>query len=82
MADISPLSAGRHAVQLPECDKFISGGTTQNDYTFQVCKRLRKEIEIRGFLQFEGWKAPIYKTGAQSDTSASVQITWFSRESK
>lgn len=63
-------------------DKFISGGTTQNDYTFQVCKRLRKEIEIRGFLQFEGWKAPIYKTGAQSDTSASVQITWFSRESK
>jgi hypothetical protein len=62
--------------------QFIPGGTTQNDYTLQVCKRVLKEIEIRGWVQYEGWKAPIYKTGAQSDTSAAVQVTWFPHESK
>jgi hypothetical protein len=61
---------------------FIPGGTTQNDFTFLVSKRLRKEIEIRGWIQYERWKAPIYKSGAQSDTSAAVQITWFPHESK
>jgi len=61
---------------------FIPGGTTQNDYTFLVSKRLRKKIEIRGWIQYEGWKAPIYKTGAQSDTSAAAQITWFPNEAK
>jgi hypothetical protein len=61
---------------------FIPGGTTQNDYALQVCKRVQKDIEIRGWIQYEAWKAPLYKTGAQSDTSASVQITWFTRVPK
>jgi hypothetical protein len=61
---------------------FVPGGTTQNDYTFLVSKRLRKEIEIRGWIQYEGWKASIYKPGAQSDTSAAAQITWFPHELK
>jgi hypothetical protein len=62
--------------------KFIPGGTTQNDYELRVCKRLRKDIEIRGSVRYEGWKAPIYKPGAQSDTTAAAQITWFSNEPK
>jgi hypothetical protein len=61
---------------------FIPGGTTQNDYSFLVQKRVGKNIEIRGSVQYEGWKAPIYKTGAQSNTTAAAQITWFPRESK
>ena len=61
---------------------FLPGGTTQNDYTFQVCKRLRREIEIRGSMQFESWKAPLYKSGAQSDATFAVQMTWFPRELK
>jgi len=61
---------------------FIPGGTTQNDYGLQVCKRVQKDIEIRGWLQYEVWKAPLYKNGAQSDTSATFQVTWFPRESK
>jgi hypothetical protein len=56
---------------------FIPGGTTQNDYSFQVRKRVKKEFEILGTLQYEGWKAPIYLTGAQSDTTATFQFTWF-----
>jgi len=62
--------------------QFIPGGTTQNDYEVRVCKRVMKDIEIRGSVQYEGWKAPIYKPGLQSDTNAEVQITWFPHEQK
>jgi hypothetical protein len=56
---------------------FLPGGTTQNDYSFFASKRVMRDMEVRGFIQFEGWKAPLYKSGPQRDTAASVQITWF-----
>lgn len=59
---------------------FIPGGTTQNDYSLHVRKRVLKNIEIRGWVQYEVWKAPLYKTGAQSNTSATIQVTWFPHE--
>jgi hypothetical protein len=61
---------------------FIPGGTTQNDFAIQVCKRVLKEVEIRGWVQHETWKVPIYKSGLQSDTSAAVRITWFPHQWK
>lgn len=63
-------------------NKFIPGGTTQNDFEWYLCKRVRKDFEIRGSIQYERWKAPIYQPGAQSDTMGRLQITWFPRESK
>jgi hypothetical protein len=59
--------------------EFIPGGTTQNDFEWYVCKRILKDIEVRGAIQYERWKAPIYMTGAQSDTTGRVEITWFPR---
>src|SRR5581483_11632991 len=56
---------------------FIPGGTTQNDYSVQVRKRVKKNYEILGTVQYEGWKAPIYRNGAQSDTTATFRFTWF-----
>lgn len=56
---------------------FIPGGTTQNDFIFAVTKRLRRDLELRGRLQYERWKAPIYETGLHSDTTAVFQFTWF-----
>ncbi len=61
---------------------FIPGGTTQNDYIVHVRKRVLNNIELRGFLQFESWKAPIYLSGAQRDTTAAFQVTWFPSEPK
>jgi capsule assembly protein Wzi len=58
---------------------FIPGGTTQNDYSVEVRKRVIKNIELLGTVQYEGWKAPIYLPGKQSDTTAAFQITWFPR---
>lgn len=55
---------------------FFDGGSTQNDYKVTVVKRLYSQLELRGDVQYEGWKIPIYKTGTRSDTTAEFQITW------
>jgi hypothetical protein len=63
-------------------NEFIPGGTTQNDFEVYVCKRVLKDFEVRGSMQYERWKAPIYQTGAQSDAVGTFQITWFPHISK
>jgi len=56
---------------------FIPGGTTQNQFTIDVVKRLHKDIELNAWLQYEHWNAPIYKPGPQSDTVFAVQVKFF-----
>jgi Capsule assembly protein Wzi len=58
---------------------FIPGGTTQNQFKGSVVKRFGKNVELNAWVQYEGWKAPIYKPGLQKDTSAAVQLTWYPR---
>jgi len=55
---------------------FIPGGTTQNAFAVEATKLVRKNFELRGLLQYERWKAPIYETGLHSDTVAAFQFTW------
>ncbi len=54
--------------------QFLAGGTTQNLYTFSVRKWFAKQYEIEGKVQYEGWKVPLYKSGAQSDTTSGSEI--------
>jgi hypothetical protein len=56
---------------------FIPGGTTQNQYKVSFVKRFGPDVELKSYVQYEGWKAPIYKTGYQSNTTASFQLTWY-----
>jgi hypothetical protein len=56
---------------------FIPGGTTQNQFKASVVKRFGKDVELNAWVQYEGWKAPIYKPGLQKDTSVAVQLTWY-----
>ncbi len=58
-------------------DGFITNGVTQNAFTISIVKRIHKDIEVQGAMQYERWKAPIYRTGQQQDTTALVQVTWF-----
>jgi hypothetical protein len=53
------------------------GGTTLNDFGFQVVKRIGKDFEVNGSFTVEHWKAPIYQPGEQSVTSTNIQLTWF-----
>jgi len=59
---------------------FIPGGTTQNAVQASVVKRFREDIELRGWLQYEERKAPIYQTGSNSNISVAGQFTWYLHE--
>ncbi len=56
---------------------FITYGTTQNQFKATVVKRLRPDVELKAWVQYERWKAPLYKTGAQNDTVGVAQITFY-----
>jgi hypothetical protein len=63
---------------------FVPMGTTQNDFAVNAVKRLSKNVELNAWLQYERWKAPFIingDTSAQSNTSISVQLTWYPRNS-
>ena len=61
---------------------FIPDGTTQNAFLVSAIKRVRTDFEVRGWLQYERWKAPVYKPGLQTNTSVAVQVTWFPKYTK
>jgi hypothetical protein len=74
--------SGNEWVQLEYLNKktpfnFIPGGTTQNQFTASVVKRFGREVELNAWVQYEGWKAPIYKDGLQKNTSVAVELTWY-----
>ena len=56
---------------------FIPQGTTQNQFKASVVKRLGRDTELNAWVQYEGWKAPIYKPGLQQNTSVAFQLTWY-----
>jgi hypothetical protein len=55
------------------------GGTTLNDFNFQVVKRFAREFEVNGKFTWEKWKAPIYTQagGQQTVTATTIQLTWY-----
>lgn len=74
--------SGNEWVQLEYLNKktpndFIPGGTTQNQFKADIVKRLGHDVELDGWVQYEGWKAPTYKPGLQQNTTVSVELTWF-----
>jgi hypothetical protein len=56
---------------------FIPGGTTLNDITFQVVKRVARDFEINGNITLEHWKAPIYLPGQHTVTATTIGLTWY-----
>jgi Capsule assembly protein Wzi len=56
---------------------FIPLGTTQNQYKITLVKRFKENLEVNAWFQYEGWKAPDYKTGLQKNTVTAVQLTWY-----
>lgn len=61
---------------------FIAGGTTQNDFAGTLVKRFGPELELNANFQYEGWRAPLYKPGKQSDFSTAFQLTWYPHRPK
>ena len=55
----------------------IQYGSTLNDVSFQVVKRIGKDFEVNGSFAWEQYLAPIYLTNRQSVTTTTIQLTWF-----
>ena len=56
---------------------FIPDGTTLNDFSVQVAKRIGQDFEVKGNFVLEHWKAPIYLPGEQTVTTTSIRLTWY-----
>jgi hypothetical protein len=56
---------------------FIPLGTTQNQFTVDVVKNFHHAIQLNAWMQYEHWKAPIWKAGPQSDVVVAAQIKFF-----
>jgi len=56
---------------------FIPNGTTQHQFTINVIKNLRPNIQLDAWLQYERWKAPDFKTGQQNNVVVAGQIKFF-----
>jgi hypothetical protein len=62
----------------PATNTYGPGGTTQNQFKIDVVKRFHHDdIELNAWYQHEGWKAPIYLPGLQTNNIASVSLTFF-----
>ncbi len=54
------------------------GGTTQNQFKINVVKRFHhNDVELNAWYQHEGWKAPIYLPGPQSNNTVAATVTFF-----
>ena len=56
---------------------FVPGGTTQNDFSMRIVRRLQEQVELNLFTQLEFWKAPILAPGLRSDLAVGLQLTYF-----
>ena len=56
---------------------FVTGGTTINDFSVQVVKRLRRDLELKGSFTDEHSLIPEYLPGKQNVTNTTIQLTWY-----
>ncbi|HLI75461.1 MAG TPA: capsule assembly Wzi family protein, partial [Acidobacteriaceae bacterium] len=56
---------------------FIAYGTTQNQIKLDVVKRLRPDLELNAWWQYEHWIAPVYQTTHQNDNVVAFQFTFY-----
>lgn len=61
-------------------DDFIPGGETANDFAVRPTIRLRPDLEVQGFLQYEAWIAPLLASGRQHSITSSIQLTFWPRQ--
>jgi len=75
---ISPQSAVQASFRYTKIDKdFIPGGSTQWDATLSAMLRIRKDLQLKAFAQYESWLEPVSAPTRQADFTTSVEFTWW-----
>ena len=67
-------AAFRYAKIAPD---YIPGGSTQYDANLSGVFRVRPNVELKTFLQYESWLVPVLEPTRQRDFTTSVQLTWW-----
>ncbi len=63
---------------LPATNTYGPGGTTQNQFKVDVVKRFdHDKVELNAWYQHEGWKAPIYLPGLQTNNIFAATVTFY-----
>ena len=60
-----------------DAEGFHSGRHDAEPVQGDVVKRFGGSVEMKSWVQYEGWKAPIYKPGLQKNVTTAVQFTWY-----
>ncbi len=55
---------------------FIPGGGDLNDFSARTDLRLRRDLFLTGWMQYERWNLPLLATTPQTNFSASFQLTF------
>src|SRR2546425_13224221 len=58
---------------------FIPGGGTVNDISLHASFRIRPQMNLSTFLQYERWAFPVLSPGARSNLTSSLQLTFHPR---
>ncbi len=58
---------------------FVPFGTTQNDWRADLVKRLgpERDVEAHLWVQYEQWRAPVYRPGLNTDTTVAGSLKWY-----
>jgi membrane-associated phospholipid phosphatase len=56
---------------------FIPGGSTQWEAAISAMLRIRKDIQLKAFAQYESWLEPVLAPTRQQDFTTSVEFTWW-----
>jgi hypothetical protein len=57
-------------------------GGTQTDFSIKIIKRLKNDVELNGFFQYERYLIPILEPNPQHNFSSSLQIKWLPKSIK
>ena len=75
---LSPQSSIQIAVRNSKIAKdFIPRGSTQWDATISAMLRVRKNLQLKAFGQYESWLEPVLAPTRQRDFTTSVEFTWW-----
>ncbi len=75
---INPQSSIQASIRYAKIDKdFIPRGSTQVDGNISAILRVRKDLQLKAFLQYESWLEPVSAPTRQTDFTTSVEFTWW-----
>ena len=75
---LSPQSSIQASFRYAKIAKdFIPNGSTQWDATLSAMLRIRKDVQLKAFGQYESWLEPVLAPTRQRDFTTSVEFMWW-----